>query len=50
MALLFVGTYGERLGHVDGKAKGIYAARLDRAALSAFAPSPRPRHAFPDSC
>lgn len=27
--LIFIGTYTEKLGHVDGKASGIYTARLD---------------------
>ncbi len=29
--LVFVGTYTQRLGHVDGKASGIYVCRLDTA-------------------
>ena len=31
---LLVGTYGEKLGHVDGKGKGVYAVRFDRETLS----------------
>jgi 6-phosphogluconolactonase len=29
--LIFVGTYTQKLGHVDGKATGIYTCRLDTA-------------------
>jgi 6-phosphogluconolactonase len=29
--VVFVGTYTQKLGHVDGKGKGIYAFSLDRA-------------------
>lgn len=29
--LVFVGTYTQKLGHVDGKASGIYVCRLDTA-------------------
>ena len=38
MSLVFIGTYGEKLGHVDGKGKGVYALRFDRQRLN-FAPS-----------
>ena len=27
--IIFVGTYTQKLGHVDGKATGIYTCRLD---------------------
>eukprot|EP00928_Gymnodinium_smaydae_P089628 TRINITY_DN7355_c0_g1_i1.p1 TRINITY_DN7355_c0_g1~~TRINITY_DN7355_c0_g1_i1.p1 ORF type:complete len:423 (+),score=62.63 TRINITY_DN7355_c0_g1_i1:85-1353(+) len=32
--LVFVGTYGEKLGHVDGKGKGVYVLELDATSLS----------------
>ena len=31
MPIVFVGTYTQKLGHVDGKASGIYTCRLDMA-------------------
>ena len=31
---IFVGTYGEKLGHVDGQGKGVYAFTIDRETLS----------------
>ena len=34
MSLLFVGTYGEKLGHVDGKGKGLYVLRFSHSTLS----------------
>ena len=46
MPLLFVGTYGEKLGHVDGKGKGIYVLRFDRETLSIQADTQRLRPFF----
>ena len=42
--LLFVGTYGEKLGHVHGKAKGVYVFELDPCTLTAKADSSKPFH------
>jgi 6-phosphogluconolactonase len=32
--LIIVGTYSEKLGHVEGKGKGLYVVRFNREALS----------------
>eukprot|EP00966_Prymnesium_polylepis_P030139 700724-Prymnesium_polylepis.1 len=32
-SLLLVGTYGEKLGHVDGKGQGVYVLLLDRQSI-----------------
>ena len=32
--VIVVGTYSEKLGHVDGKGAGLYVLRLDREKLS----------------
>mmetsp|Transcript_23733 Transcript_23733/g.58989 ORF Transcript_23733/g.58989 Transcript_23733/m.58989 type:complete len:453 (+) Transcript_23733:51-1409(+) len=38
MPLIIVGTYGEKLGHVDGKGKGLYVMKFD-AENKGFMPS-----------
>ena len=32
--LVLGGTYGEKLGHVDGQGKGVYAFTIDRETLA----------------
>ena len=41
--LVICGTYGEKLGHVHGKGKGLYVLKFDRSSL-AFAEGARERH------
>ena len=46
--LVLVGTYGEKLGHVDGKGEGVYALLLDRTTLAPHvAAAASPYHAKP---
>ena len=46
--LVLVGTYGEKLGHVDGKGEGVYALLLDRATLAPHvSAATSPYHAKP---
>jgi 6-phosphogluconolactonase (cycloisomerase 2 family) len=37
--LVFVGTYGEKLGHVEGKGEGVYVLRFDPITETFAAPS-----------
>jgi 6-phosphogluconolactonase len=39
---IFVGTYGEKLGHVDGKGKGVYVLRFDTETLRLVWPASMP--------
>ena len=37
--LVVVGTYGEKLGHVDGKGKGVYVLKFDHAKMDFVEPT-----------